>query len=80
MQHDPPYITVTEAAERLRISRTLAYELAHRYLLTGGKEGLPVIRLGSRILRVVVVELYRLGRVTAGDDEWPIPPGKEGMR
>jgi hypothetical protein len=71
MQYDPPYITVTQAAERLQISRTLAYELARRYLLTGGKEGLPVIRLGTRILRVVVAELYRLGHLTDGEHQWP---------
>ncbi len=74
MQHDPPYITVTQAAERLQISRTLAYELARRYLLTGGKEGLPVIRLGKRILRVVVPELYRLGHLTDGEHDRPDDP------
>lgn len=61
MKQDPPFITVTQAAERLQISRTLAYELARRYLLTGGKEGLPVVRLGERVLRVIVAELDALG-------------------
>ena len=74
MQYDPPYITVTQAAERLQISRTLAYELARRYLLTGGKEGLPVIRLGERLLRVVVAELHRLGHLTDGEHKWPDDP------
>ncbi len=45
------YMTVEEAARHLRIGRTLAYRLAHEYLATGGRSGLPVIRVG-RLLRV----------------------------
>lgn len=44
-------LTVAEAAVQLRIGRTLAYELANVYLETGGREGLPAIRIG-RCLRV----------------------------
>ncbi len=46
-----PFLTVLEAAALLRISRTSAYEQARRYLFTGGREGLPVVRVG-RCLRV----------------------------
>jgi hypothetical protein len=49
---DPaPFLTILEAAALLRIGRTAAYEQARRYLATGGREGLPVVRLG-RMLRV----------------------------
>ena len=47
----PIVVSVEEAAAFLRIGRTCAYELARRYEATGGREGLPVVRLG-RLLRV----------------------------
>ncbi|HZT65391.1 MAG TPA: helix-turn-helix domain-containing protein [Acidimicrobiales bacterium] len=47
----PVVLSVEEAAAFLRIGRTCAYELARRYEATGGREGLPVVRLG-RLLRV----------------------------
>ena len=48
----PLFITVLEAATLLGISRTTAYEMARRYLATGGREGLPVVRLDKRLMRV----------------------------
>jgi hypothetical protein len=63
---DVPLLTVDEAARVLRIGRSLAYELARRYLLSGGREGLPVIRVGSCCLRVprwALMELVHTGRV-----------------
>lgn len=54
MQSKPepaPFLTILEAAELLGVSRTTAYELARRYLATDGREGLPVVRLGKRLLR-----------------------------
>ena len=58
-------LTVAEAAQRLRIGRSLAYELAGTYLATGGAEGLPVIKLGARmrVPRWALDELARTGRV-----------------
>jgi hypothetical protein len=58
-------LTVAEAAQRLRIGRSLAYELAGAYLATGGVEGLPVIKLGARmrVPRWALDELARTGRV-----------------
>ena len=56
---------MAEAAKALGISRSLAYELAQRYLASGGTTGLPVMRLAAR-LRVpewTVIELARTGRV-----------------
>ncbi len=46
----PEVLTVEEAARLLRISRGLAYQLARRFIESGGKEGLPVLRLGRRLL------------------------------
>ncbi len=42
----PVLLTIEEAAQVLRIGRSLAYDLAHRYEATGGQEGLPVLRGG----------------------------------
>lgn len=52
-------LTVEEAALALGVSRASAYEAARLYLATGGEEGLPVIRLGRRLL-VPVPALTRL--------------------
>lgn len=60
----PEVLTVEEAAAVLRIGRGAAYELARRYRLTGGREGLPVIELG-RSLRVPRAALARLLDVDA---------------
>lgn len=61
----PLLLTVEEAAEVLRISRSLAYELAHRYETSGGTEGLTVMRVGSclRVPRWALAELLATGRV-----------------
>lgn len=50
---------IDEAAAVLRISRTLAYKLAAEWRATNGREGLPVVRLGSRLVvrRVDLAEL-----------------------
>src|SRR4051794_7456320 len=64
-------LSVSDAARALGISRSLAYELAQRYEVSGGREGLPVIRLGAR-LRVpdwTLVELARTGRVVQLRDD-----------
>jgi excisionase family DNA binding protein len=45
----PLFVTVPEAARWLGISRSLAYELANRWL-AGDTEGLPAVRLGRRLL------------------------------
>lgn len=63
----PLLLTVEEAAAVLRIGRTLAYSLAHRYEKTGGVTGLPVIRLGNclRVPRWALIELACTGLVVA---------------
>jgi hypothetical protein len=51
-------LTVEQAATVLRIGRTVAYELARRYLATDGADGLPVLRIGKQ-LRVPRAHLER---------------------
>ena len=46
----PLMLTVAEAAEILRISRTSAYKLAEEWSYTHGGSGLPTVRLGGRLL------------------------------
>lgn len=62
----PDVLTVEEAAQVLRISRNTAYTLAKQWETSGGRVGLPVIRLG-RNLRVPRPGLLRLlhGEITA---------------
>jgi excisionase family DNA binding protein len=55
----PELLTVEEAARYLRIGRGSAYELARRFRVTDGREGLPVLVLG-RTLRVPRHALERL--------------------
>ena len=60
----PEVLTIEEAAKVLRIGRGAAYALARRYLDSGGREGLPVVRLG-RSRRVPRAGLLRLLEVDA---------------
>ena len=46
----PLMLTVQEAAEVLRISRSSAYKLAQEWETTSGTRGLPVVRFGARML------------------------------
>lgn len=55
----PLMLTVEESADVLRISRTTAYKLVELYRRTGGREGLPHVRLGGRVFvrRVDLAEI-----------------------
>jgi hypothetical protein len=75
----PLVLGVEEAAEVLRIGRTLAYALAKRYEATGGVEGLPVIRLGGclRVPRWALLELALNGRtVSLGEPDAAASPSR----
>lgn len=69
-----PLLTIEEAAQTLRISRSLAYGLAHQYETSDGRDGLPVLRFGSclRVPRWALAELLTTGRVVRLADG---PPG-----
>ena len=60
-----PMLTVEEAARALRIGRSLGYQLANEYLVSGGLTGMPVIRIGAclRVPRWAFLELLCTGRV-----------------
>ena len=63
----PILLTIAEAAQVLRVSRTTAYELAERFRATGGAVGLPVVCLG-RQLRVPRAALMQLVSVVVPPD------------
>lgn len=59
-QEPEDFITVEEAAERLRIGRTRAYVEARLYVESGGAEGIvPAIPVG-RLYRVSVARLEEI--------------------
>ena len=64
-------LTVDEAAAILRIGRSLGYELANQYLLSGGMVGMPAYRLGSciRVPRWALMVLAKTGRVVGLNEE-----------
>jgi hypothetical protein len=69
----PPLLTIDEAAETLRIGRSLAYGMAHQYEASDGRAGLPVLRFGSciRVPRWALAELLATGRVVRLADGLP---------
>lgn len=63
---DELLLTIEEAAAVLRVGRSLAYDLARRYEVSGGIIGLPNIRLSTgcrRVPRWALVELAHTGRI-----------------
>lgn len=68
-------LTIEEAAGVLRVGRSLAYDLARRYEVSGGITGLPNIKLSSgcrRVPRWALLELASTGRIVQLDD----PPAR----
>ncbi len=70
-------LKIAEAAAEMRISVSLAYQLAHEYLNSGGAVGLPVMRFGTcmRVPRWALDVLITTGRVVrlsdvAGPTDW----------
>lgn len=77
---DPaPFLTILEAAALLRVGRTVAYQQARQYLATGGRKGLPVVRLG-RQLRVPRHALERLMRLEPPDEADDLTPTRRTSR
>ena len=68
-QHGP-FLRVEEAARLLRISRTSAYALVNRWLVTG-TDGLPAVRIG-RSIRVPTVALERLAQPEPAPSSAPL--------
>jgi len=56
------FLSITEAAEILGISRNSAYLAAKRYRDTGGREGLPNIKVGGTY-RVPASALERMADI-----------------
>ena len=69
--HLPLLLTVEEARDVLGIGRSLAYGEVRRYLATGGREGIPAVRIGSaiRVPRAGLVDLL----LSAPAPEVPTP-------
>lgn len=59
----PIMLTVNDAARVLRIGRSKAYELTALYTSSGGRQGLPCLRLGD-LVRVPKAALHEF--VTTG--------------
>lgn len=55
----PDVLTIHEAAEFMRVSSGVAYDMARLYRATNGREGLPVFMAGARVMRVSKVELAK---------------------
>ena len=64
ISEDGVFLRVDEAARVLRISRTSAYALTRRFLDTGGREGLPAVRIG-RSVRVPAAALEAMASTPA---------------
>lgn len=64
-EQPPAFYRIEEVARILRISRSATYELANAWLASGGRAGLPVVRLG-RTLRVPRAAVERFLQVGSG--------------
>jgi len=59
VSHLPLMLTVEQTCDVLGIGRSLAYSQIRCYLATGGREGIPAVRIGSaiRVPRAGLVDL-----------------------
>ena len=65
----PDWLTVDELAAVLRISRNNAYKEVRRGVATGGREGVPAVRIDKQFR----VSRYVLEELLGGPITWPIP-------
>ena len=67
LAHLPLMLTVEQTCEALGIGRSLGYAQVRRYLATQGREGIPVVRIGTavRIPRTGLVDLLLLTPATS---------------
>jgi hypothetical protein len=65
----PDVLTIHEAADFMRVSVGVVYEMARRFRATNGREGFPVFMAGERMMRVSKLELtkYVAGRLDGGE-------------
>ncbi|MGH9180027.1 MAG: hypothetical protein ACRD0N_15955 [Acidimicrobiales bacterium] len=61
----PPFLRVEQAMELLQLGRSQLYALTSRWLKTGGKEGIPVVRFG-RCLRIPTAAVLRMALIVPG--------------
>src|SRR4249919_3051012 len=68
VSHLPLMLTVEQTCDVLGIGRSLAYSQIRRYLATGGREGIPAVRIGSaiRVPRAGLVDLMLAAPARAG--------------
>ena len=66
----PDFLTLDEAAAVLRVGRSTAYREANAFERSGGRTGIPVVRLGKQFR----VPRYRLEEQLGGPLTWPPPP------
>jgi hypothetical protein len=64
----PDVLTIQEAAEFIRVSPGVAYQMARRYRATNGREGLPVFMAGARMMRIYKIEFAKFvaGKLNGG--------------
>ena len=55
----PPFLRVEQAQELTQLGRTQIYEQARRWLVSGGKEGIPAVRFG-RCVRIPTAALLAM--------------------
>jgi len=65
----PDWLTVDELAAVLRISRNNAYKEVRRGVATGGREGVPAVRIDKQFR----VSRYVLEELLGGPITWPLP-------
>ena len=64
----PPFLRIEQAQQLTQLGRSQLYEQTKRWRVTGGKEGIPVVRFG-RCLRIPTAALLRLAGIEPSSDD-----------